>query len=111
MVNDTRSDFHAVRSACGGEKLTLVVDEAVGGQQFEGVDLEQDSVEQKVMSGRTVLGFVTQTRLGELLQKATGRRGLSPTRNHMTVLYDPRLLSITLCSRFDSWHVLLKHTL
>lgn len=57
--------------ALGGEKLTLVVDEAVGGEQFEGVDLEQDSVEQKVVSRRTELGFVTQTRLGELLQEAT----------------------------------------
>lgn len=54
-------------SACGGEKLTLVVDEAVGGEQFEGVDLKQDSVEQKVVSRRTELGFETQTRLGELL--------------------------------------------
>lgn len=55
---------------CGGEKLTLVVDEAVGGEQFEGVDLEQDSVEQKVVSRRTELGFMTQTGLGELLQRA-----------------------------------------
>lgn len=31
-------------------KLTLVVDEAVGGEQFEGVDLKQDSMEQKVVS-------------------------------------------------------------
>lgn len=58
--------------ACGGEKLTLVVDEAVGGEQFEGVHLEQDSVEQKVVSSRTEFGIVTQTRLSELLQKATG---------------------------------------
>lgn len=57
--------------ARGGEKLTLIVDEAVGGKQFEGVDLKQDSVEQKVVSGRTELGFMTQTRLGELLQRAT----------------------------------------
>lgn len=56
---------------CGGEKLTLVVDEAVGGKQFEGVDLEQDSVEQKVVSRGTELGFVTQTRLSEFLQEAT----------------------------------------
>lgn len=55
----------------GGEKLTLVVDEAVGGKQFEGVNLEQDSVEQKVVSRRTELCFVTQTRLGELLQEET----------------------------------------
>lgn len=64
-----RGDFGVLGSACGGEKLTLVVDEAVGGEQFEGVDLEQDSVEQKVVSRGTDLGFVTQTRLGELLQK------------------------------------------
>lgn len=57
--------------ARGGEKLTLVVDEAVGGEQFEGVDLEQDSVEQKVVSRGTELGFVTQTGLGELLQEAS----------------------------------------
>lgn len=63
----------------GLEKLTLVVDEAVGGEQFEGVDLEQDSVEQKVVSRGTELGFVTQTGLGELLQKATG-----PTHNYKT---------------------------
>lgn len=80
---NTRSDFYVVSSVCGGDKLTLVVDEAVGGQQFEGVDLEQDSVEQKVVSSRTELGFMTQTRLGELLWKAMGRRCLSPTHNHM----------------------------
>lgn len=68
-----RRGFVAASLACGGEKLTLVVDEAVGGEQFEGVDLEQDSVEQKVVSRRTDLGFVTQTRLGELLQEATYR--------------------------------------
>lgn len=46
-------------SAGGGEKLTLVVDEAVGGEQFEGVDFKQDPVEQKVVGGRTVLGILT----------------------------------------------------
>lgn len=51
------------------EKLTLVVDEAMGGEQFERVDLEQDSVEQEVVSCRTELGVVMQTRLGELLQE------------------------------------------
>lgn len=54
--------------ACGGEALTLVIDEAVGGEQFEGVDLEQDSVEQKVVSSGTELGFVAQTGLGEFLK-------------------------------------------
>lgn len=54
-----RGDVRVVSSTCGGEKLTLVVDEAVGGEQFEGVDLEQDSVEQKVVSRRTDLRFVT----------------------------------------------------
>lgn len=49
----------AAQAACGGEKLTLVVDEAVGGKQFEGVDFEQDSVEQEVVSCRTELGVVT----------------------------------------------------
>lgn len=48
----------ALYSAGGGEKLTLVVDEAVGGEQFEGVDLEQHSVEQKVVSCWTELGFM-----------------------------------------------------
>lgn len=66
-TDSERGDFSAASSACGGEKLTLVVDEAVGGEQFEGVDLKQDSVEQKVVSRRTELGFETQTRLGELL--------------------------------------------
>jgi len=68
------------RTLCGnvgssgreGEKLTLVVDEAVGGEQFEGVDFEQDSVEQKIVSRRTEFGIVTQTRLCELLQRAKG---------------------------------------
>lgn len=41
----------------------------MGGQQFEGVDLEQDPVEQQVVSRRTEFGFVTQARLGELLQE------------------------------------------
>lgn len=50
-----------------GRTLTLVVDEAVGGQQFEGVDLEQHPVEQKVVSGGTELGVMAQTGLGELL--------------------------------------------
>lgn len=82
--------------ACGGEKLTLVVDEAVGGEQLEGVDLEQDSVEQKVVSRRTDLGFVTQTRLCELLQEAT----------YNYTQCDPVLGSINLRSGFDSWPVL-----
>lgn len=60
----------AALSACGGEKLTLVVDEAVGGEQFEGVDFEEDSVEQEVVSCGTELGVVAQTRLRELLQRA-----------------------------------------
>lgn len=41
----------------------------MGGEQFERVDLEQDSVEQEVVSCRTELGVVMQTRLGELLQE------------------------------------------
>lgn len=45
--------------ARGGEKLTLVVDEAVGGQQLQGVDLKQDSVEQKVVSRGSEFGVVT----------------------------------------------------
>lgn len=63
------------RLLCGGpgggrgEKLTLVVDETVGSQQLEGVDLEQNPVEQQVVSRRTEFGLVTQARLGELLQK------------------------------------------
>ena len=51
-------DISDVSLVCGGEKLTLVVDEAVGGEQFEGVDFKQDSVEQKVVSRRTELGFM-----------------------------------------------------
>lgn len=70
LLTGETSDFPVVSLACGDKKLTLVVDEAVGGEQFEGVDLEQDSVEQKVVSCRTELGFVTQTRLRELLRKA-----------------------------------------
>lgn len=62
----------APNSARGDDKLTLVVDEAVGGEQFEGVDLEQDAVEEKVVSGRTELSFMTQARLSELLSRATG---------------------------------------
>lgn len=53
-----RGAFAALCSSGGGEKLTLVVDEAVGGEQFEGVDLEQHSVEQKVVSCWTELGFM-----------------------------------------------------
>lgn len=56
-----------------GEKLTLVVDETVGGQKFEGVDLEQDAVEQQVVSRGTQFGLVTQARLGELLQEEASR--------------------------------------
>lgn len=70
------SDSHAVSSASGGEKLTLVVDEAVGGEQFEGVDLEQDSVEQKVVSCGTEFGFMTQTGLRELLKEKRTRRSV-----------------------------------
>ena len=79
-LHETREqrDFRAASWSCGGEKLTLVVDEAVGGEQFEGVDLEQDSVEQKVVSCGTELGFVTQTRLCELLQRANNTT--RPTR-------------------------------
>lgn len=65
-------------------KLTLVVDEAVGGEQFEGVDFEQDSVEQKVVSCGTEVGVVTQTRLRELLQRA---------RRHTIEIYGPKLRS------------------
>lgn len=54
----------------GGGKLTLVVDEAVGCEQFEGVDLEQHAVEQEVVSCGTELGLVAQTGLGKLLQEA-----------------------------------------
>lgn len=66
---------HEKRLFCGrpgggsGEKLTLVVDETVGSQQLEGVDLEQNPVEQQVVSRRTEFGFVAQARLGELLQE------------------------------------------
>lgn len=51
------------------KKLTLVVDETVCSQQFEGVDLEQNPVEQQVVSSRTEFGLVTQARLGELLRE------------------------------------------
>lgn len=40
-----RGAIAAPCSASGDEKLTLVIDEAVGGEQFEGVDLEQHTVE------------------------------------------------------------------
>lgn len=56
------------RSICR-VKLTLVIDEAVGGEQFEGVDLEQHTVEKKIVRGRTELSFMAQTGLGELLQE------------------------------------------
>lgn len=70
-------------------KPTLVVDEAVGGEQFEGVDFEQDSVEQKVVRCRTEVGIVAQTRLSELLQRA--KRHSQSTQLHDITL---RLRSI-----------------
>lgn len=74
----------AARRAAAVEKLTLVVDEAVGGEQFEGVDLEQDPVEQEVVSRGTELGFVAQTGLGELLRKATGAVRFQPRTKVVT---------------------------
>lgn len=70
MTTDTeRGATAAPCAASGDEKLTLVIDEAVGGEQFERVDLEQHSVEKKIVSGRTQLSFMAQTGLGELLQE------------------------------------------
>lgn len=66
--NDQRRWKRSSGSASGKEKLTLVVDEAVGGQQLEGVDLEQHAVEEEIVSGGTELGFMAQTGLGELLR-------------------------------------------
>lgn len=63
-----RGAIAAPCSANGDEKLTLVIDEAVGSEQLEGVDLEQHTVEEKIVSRRTELGFMAQTGLGELLQ-------------------------------------------
>lgn len=64
-----RGAIAAPCSASGDEKLTLVIDEAVGGEQFEGVDLKQHTVEEKIVSGRTELSFMAQTGLSELLQE------------------------------------------
>lgn len=70
MITGTeRGAIAAPCSTSGDEKLTLVIDEAVGGEQFERVDLKQHTVEEKIVSGRTELSFMAQTGLGELLQK------------------------------------------
>ena len=56
------------------ERLTLVADEAVCGQQLEGVDLKQHAVKQEVVGSGTQLGLLTHTRLGELLQGREDRQ-------------------------------------
>lgn len=62
-----RGAIAAPCSASSHKKLTLVIDEAVGGEQFERVDFEQHTVEEKIVSGRTEFSFMAQTGLCELL--------------------------------------------
>ena len=46
----------------------MVADEAVGGQQLEGVDLKQHPVEEEVVGRGPQLRLLSHARLGELLQ-------------------------------------------
>jgi hypothetical protein len=53
----------------------LVADEAVGGQQLEGVDLKEHPVEEEVVGRGTQLRLLPHTRLGELLQGSKVKLG------------------------------------
>ena len=55
--------------------LTLIVDKAVGSQQFKRVHLKQDPVKQQVMGRGSLLGIHAYTRLGELLQQTREKGG------------------------------------